>query len=477
MFKLLLIPLNLALYFGLSTFISSEFSITQNAPERIEKLGECEVELTIDKGMVNGFAKLQHTFAPGIELEPIEMGNATFSYADQRMKIIWMALPADKSFTIKYKIKVTDPEITRIELGGSFSYLEDNKRMAYDIPTKVLNVGEDPNLNEEPKNPYADGKRIVESMGGDDYKVTIQIQKENIGGFAKIQDYVPLGANASIIKNQDAVFSVVENKVKFVWMNLPEGNQVEIAYKLTASNTNQKELQDAISGEFSFIHDGETQKLEIGSLQTNKEALALNTKTNEPKENIKSEEKDETQKQVQQTIEIEEKENSTAKPIDTNTKNTAQTQEKSTNGNPVKAVENQTKEETLVDNSPKKQKEEIITAKTQNIPATTKSTTSALTTAQSGVFYRVQILAGKNNVQKTYMQQNHNYSGDFVLENHEGWFKYTTGSFNEYKDARNGREDIRNAYNFPGPFVVAYNGSERITVQEALMISQQKWMK
>jgi hypothetical protein len=78
MFKLLLIPLNLALYFGLTTFISSEFSITQNAPERIEKLGECEVELTIDKGMVNGFAKLQHTFAPGIELETYRNGKCYF---------------------------------------------------------------------------------------------------------------------------------------------------------------------------------------------------------------------------------------------------------------------------------------------------------------------------------------------------------------------------------------------------------------
>lgn len=465
MFKLLLIPLNLALYFGLTTFItSSEFGIKQDAPERIEKLGECVVELTIEKGLVNGFAKLQHSFAPGVEIEAVEIGNATFSYADQRMKIIWMALPAEKSFTIKYKLKVTDPEITRIELGGSFSYLEENKRMAFDIPTKILHVGEDPLLSEEPKNPHADGKRIVESMGGDNYKVTIQIQKEHISGFAKIQDYIPLGASASLINNQDAVFSVVENKVKFVWMNLPEKELVEIAYKLTQQNTNVNELQSAITGEFSFIHEGETQKLEIGSPSKPGAEIAENKTVENNKET--------------QNLEEKEEEKTTSVTPQEKTEELTETPKKP-----------EPKREDIVENTPKKQVEEKIestpkkneeTKSEVNKPATSNAVaakTTSIPTPQSGVFYRVQILAGKNNVQKEYMQQNHKYSGEFVLENHEGWFKYTTGSFNEYKEARNGREEIRNAYNFPGPFVVAYNGSERITVQEALMISQQKWVK
>ena len=55
--------------------------------------------------------------------------------------------------------------------------------------------------------------------------------------------------------------------------------------------------------------------------------------------------------------------------------------------------------------------------------------------------------------------------------------KYTTGDFLAYKQARDGREEIKSNYTFPGPFVVAYNNGERITVQEALMISNQKWVK
>ena len=63
---------------------------------------------------------------------------------------------------------------------------------------------------------------------------------------------------------------------------------------------------------------------------------------------------------------------------------------------------------------------------------------------------------------------------------HQGWYKYTLGSFNSYSGARDKRENVNQSIaelSALGPFVAAYNNGSRITVQEALMISGQTWIK
>jgi hypothetical protein len=94
-----------------------------------------------------------------------------------------------------------------------------------------------------------------------------------------------------------------------------------------------------------------------------------------------------------------------------------------------------------------------------------------------GVSYRVQLMAGHNDVSESWVANKYNFKGRSDTEVHEGWIKYTTGSYKEYKSARNERENINKAYHFPEPFVTAYYLGERITVGDALIISQQDWLQ
>lgn len=93
-----------------------------------------------------------------------------------------------------------------------------------------------------------------------------------------------------------------------------------------------------------------------------------------------------------------------------------------------------------------------------------------------GISFRVQVLAAHTYVDGKWFQKNFNFASTIDVEPCEDWIKYTTGSFEAYEAARNRREELARGYDFPGPFVTAYEQGERITVQEALVRAQQQWI-
>ena len=91
------------------------------------------------------------------------------------------------------------------------------------------------------------------------------------------------------------------------------------------------------------------------------------------------------------------------------------------------------------------------------------------------VIYKVQVAAGHKKVSTTYFATVFKLQDKVSTINHEGWIKYLVGSYTEYKSAKDKTNVVRG--NVKNAFVTAYNSGSRITVQEALMISNQKWYK
>jgi hypothetical protein len=104
-----------------------------------------------------------------------------------------------------------------------------------------------------------------------------------------------------------------------------------------------------------------------------------------------------------------------------------------------------------------------------------ETTSVSVPTSETNIYFKVQICAlSKLNRSTSYFQSKYAI-GKVDMEFHEGWRKYTTGKYTQYRDARDYRETMRTK-GVQNPFVTAYNNGKRITVQEGLMAASQKWV-
>jgi len=107
-----------------------------------------------------------------------------------------------------------------------------------------------------------------------------------------------------------------------------------------------------------------------------------------------------------------------------------------------------------------------------------KKTTTLKPRENEPLAYRVQIGAfSKRKVTVAKLEKKFNVSETIDSEMQGGFTKFIVGSHIEYKAARDHRESMISANGIKSSFVVAYNQGKRITVQEALMITNQTWYK
>lgn len=448
-------------------WLTGDISVQQKMPENINPGSSAQVEITINKNGVGGFAKYQQTLPQGFSAEVVDAKGATFSFKDNVLKFIWMALPAEEQFVISYKLTAANDLSGDFDIAGKFSYIADNERKNIEVePSKVsvseqvmANVVEEEPVEETVEEPIVEeeveeqpvaevveeteqpseevvdeeksatvgveiaAERLVENSG-EFYTVTTKISQKNLEGFSKLVDQLPNGFTAEAIKTNGGVFSFKNNEAKILWMASPKEEEFEVAYKVIPNGADLKDYD--LNGIFSYLENDVTQQ----------KILNATTFTH----NIEPVSEESVAEVVEEVIE--------EKPVEE-----------------IAVVE-----EPVIEEPIEEVKEEVIE---EPQPLAEEVTTTPA--PQTGIAYKVQVGAGHNSVSSNYFRNKFNLTDKVSTEAHEGWIKYVVGKFDVYKDARDKRNAVRN--NVSRAFVTAYNEGKRITVQEALMISNQEWVK
>lgn len=461
MIKPLIILFNTISVFLFSFFFGdAPVTVTGNFPKNVKPNTEFTSEITVKKGSISGFSKLQLEVPQGITVKELESKSGNFSFAGNIAKIIWMATPTDAEFTVKF-VLIADASLSGSKtINSKYSYINNNNKEAADMTPAEIVIGDVPaeiaaNTNTaasattpqstttpvnnaavsntsasqtEPNALVSCIRTISKGTNVNEFNVEVKIKKPGIKGFAKFQEILPAGYNAKGGKTNGSSFSVSDGKAKFVWVSLPSEDELLISYTLEKGNGADNNAQLA-NGEFSYLENDQTKKIKL-----NNEPIEGNTGTTDVA----------TQPVNTATANINPE---TVAVVNTNTA--------AVNAATVSAVTTNT-----------------VTPE----PVKTEPITNNVAKKEGNISYLVQIGAFKNNIASDILSKKFNISENIKSEMAEGFSKFMVGDFSEYKQARNHREEIKQK-GCNSAFVVAYNNAKRITVQEALMITGQKWFK
>ncbi|NOZ46025.1 MAG: hypothetical protein GXO79_04500 [Chlorobi bacterium] len=495
MIKQIVLLFNLVGILSISSIFTNEVKIRTNIPAEVDAGGNFTIEVIITKGDLDKFARFKMDLPAGFKATPKSTANGEFSFNNQSVVFFWIRLPYEEEFSISFNVDVAPTANGEFNLQGSFSYIQDNKRETFNMAPQSITV-----KSSEYANAAQDEEAITFTYGNitekgiscirqkpylsdnDEVIVNLLVNKGDINKFGKITEVVPIGYKAENVKGKNSVFTFKNNEVKFSWLDLPSDPQFVVTYKLIPEG----KINDQafiITGTFSYIGNDQLKEVDVverGNIDLENfqpGGLVAENIAKPIEEVVKPAEK--TEPETNNIVETTANENNVVeefiKPEQTNKQETkVEKQEKLAEN--IKEKTKQIEETKQAEKTKQIEENKISDVIAGYTEKNNEPSLVSIPNPETGISYRVQVAAGHKMVKPAYFKKL-NIKDEVRVEIHEGWHKYTIGSFKIYRDARDYRIHIWNTTPVDDAFVAAYNFGNRITVQEALMIASQKWYK
>lgn len=428
-------------------------SATVSAPDKVQKGESFTVNVKIDPNGVEDFLRFSMVLPEGWTAEKVAEDGSTYMFEKQTVKFLWSRVGQRSELNVSFKITPPADAEGTFEFPCKLSHSVDNLPSHIQLdPMKVIvgnggtptNGNYVPETNDSTASPAANvtvSRTVPTEPVNGEFLVDVTINKGELNSFIKLQDSLPAGFTAQPVTKDGGDWSFENGVIRVQWYNPNKtASTLHVQYKVIVSPDVSGRY--TINGHVSYVENMQNKLINIAPSEVVlKENPALVTNNNDNSNKTTNGDNTNSGNKTQDPVTNDNTQNTNTQNTNTNTQNTNQN--------------NQTQDPVTQNNTDVKQ--------------------DANVNKTPGVTYSVQVAAMMRRVSTSYYESTYGL-GKVNAEQIDGLNKYTTGSFTTYQDARNSRETVR-AKGVEAPFVVAYSGGKRITVQEALMITSQKWIQ
>ncbi len=422
--------------FSLTMSVSGqEVEISIDHPNRVNAGEEFTVSVTISKGSLTDYSRFSQDLPLGLSATNVSSPNADFSFDNQRVRVIWLKMPESSQFTISYRVRV-DPRLKgSFVLGGVFAYVVEDER-------KFLNFDRNEAITIVP-NPSVEAALVVDikdfegrgeaapttassgqvfamavrqkpalmNTGG--YMVHLLVNNPSGSKYAKIEETIPAGYMFEEVNSNDGIVSHTASTVKFIWMKLPGTSEFEVVYRLVPKQ-NEPQGDMIIDGMMTYTAGNDNKIVVIKEMD-----VFIGEMTHVQKRNLLA----------------------------------------------TGAVPARTARQTA---TVQKEPEPVRTSQS---PATTSVPGGAsgkvimntrMLESGTGAYYRVQLSANRKAFDAVAFYREAGVDREVLVEQHEGYYKYTAGSFSTYNQAVSYKNQVERLSEIYGAFVVAYRDGRRV---------------
>ena len=122
------------LFLIISLFLSVHFSYSQGTiavsmdiPQYIAPGKDLTVNMRVERGVTEGYVKIEEFFPLGIVATPVEMQGAEFAFSNNYLTIVWKDIPKDEVLKLKFKLSIPSTIEGKAKFEGRVNFLENNK--------------------------------------------------------------------------------------------------------------------------------------------------------------------------------------------------------------------------------------------------------------------------------------------------------------------------------------------------------------